>query len=124
MSMTFQQIATTDPSVIAFRITADLDVAALAERVNAAFDAHDAVALLLIFDRAQDAGPSPFRFESLRAHLRGLGKLRRYAVVGAPESLEDFLATAGAWTGIETGSFDLSEEQAAWRFVGAQVANA
>lgn len=128
MTETVVQIPTTDPAVRAFRIAGEVDsdaMAGMGETMNAAFDAHDSVRLLLIFDRydGSTAGAA-FSAEALKAQLRSLSKLEKYAVVGAPEGVAETIETAGDWTGVETGTFARDDEAAAWRFVGAEARNA
>lgn len=122
------QIQTTDPAVYAFRIAGEVDadaMAAMAEVMNAAFDTQPKVRMLLIFDRFDgNSLGATLNFETLKAQFRSLSRIERYAAVGAPETVEKIIETAGGWTGIDTRTFDLSEEGAAWGYVGAEAREA
>lgn len=128
MSRTIVQIPTTDPTVYAFRISGEVgldEMKTMSEAMNVAFDIHDKVSMLIIFDPFDGSAlGAQLNFESFRAQLRALSKIDKYVVVGAPEEAAKLISTAGDWIGIDTASFDASEEQAAWRFIGAKVRNA
>lgn len=121
-------IQTTDPTVYAFRVSGEVDADAMegiAKVMNGAFDSHPKVRMLLIFDRFDGSSlGASLNFETLKAQFRSLSRIEKYAVVGAPETVEKLIGTAGGWTGIETRTFDLAEEAAAWTFVGAQAREA
>jgi hypothetical protein len=59
----------------------------MAEMANAAFDRHDTVDMLLIFENfaGQDTG-ALFDAEAMKAQFRSLANVGRYVVVGAPDS--------------------------------------
>lgn len=122
------QIPTTDPAVYAFRVTGEIDTHGMSEMagvMNTAFDDHDRVRMLLIFERFDGTSlGARFSFEGLKAQLRGLSKIKKYAVVGAPDDAEKVIETTKNWTGVETATFDSHEEAAAWGFVGAEVPDA
>ncbi|MCR9085760.1 MAG: STAS/SEC14 domain-containing protein [Rhodobacteraceae bacterium] len=121
-------IQTTDPKVYAFRISGEVDADAMegiAKVMNEAFDSHPKVRMLLIFDRFDGSSlGASLNFETLKAQFRSLSRIEKYAVVGAPETVDKLIGTAGGWTGIETRTFDLTEEDEAWAFVGAQAREA
>lgn len=125
MTEAVTKIPTTDPAVYAFRIHGEVDADAMrtmSETMNEAFDRHEKVRMLLIF-HVYDGATTGARlnFETLRAQLRSLANVERYAVVGAPEDVARAIETAGSWTSVETQTFDLDDEAAAWSFVGAEA---
>lgn len=123
---TISEIATDTPSVFAFRIRGTVradDLRRMAERMNAAFDRHDTAHMLLIFDgyEGQETGAG-FDWETLKAQFRSLGKVGKYAVVGAPDGARKMIETMDAINPVDAKTFDREDEAAAWRFVGSRPA--
>ncbi len=120
------QIATTNPAVHAFRVRADVDdedMAAMAGTMNEAFDERDAVSMLLIlegFDVEDSA--AGLNVESLKAQVRSLRKVEKYAVVGAPDSVRSVIEGARSIMPGEARTFHPEEEDEAWAFVDARPA--
>jgi len=115
-------LPTDHPYVFAFRITQDLDadgMAEIAQMLNTAFDQHRGkVNVLLIFEgfALSDAGVG-FKFSSMKAKLRSLANIHRYAVVGAPKAAARMVDFFGHIIPVQARSFAADDAQAAWDFV-------
>ena len=89
--------------------------------VNAAFDRHDTVDMLLIFENfaGRDTG-ALFDGEAMKAQFRSVAKVGRYVVVGAPESARRMIETMGTITPVTAMTFDTGDEEKAWVELGAR----
>ena len=102
--------------VYAFRIKdrlADSDMEAMADTMNAAFDRHDKVDMLLSFD-SSDAGAelgSGLSLDVLRSRVRALSNVRTYAVANAPEGAESIIDFFGNILPVKAETF-VSEHNA------------
>ena len=110
-------------SVYAFHIMGEVsaeDMSAMADYMNRAFDTHDKVSMLLIFDRygGAERGASA-DWSVIKSRLRSLTNVDKYAVVNAPDSAESMIRTMGALIPVDVRTFD--DEDAAWAFVGARA---
>ena len=119
-------VPTTRDDLLAFRIDGEVgkdDMAAMAERVNDAFDRHESVDMLLLFDRflGRDAGAS-FDAEAMKAQFRSLTNVGRYFVVGAPDAARRMIETMGSIIPVEAKTFDKGDEEKAWVELGARPA--
>ncbi|WP_179378860.1 SpoIIAA family protein [Jannaschia marina] len=117
-------IQTTVPDVFAFEIDGEVsaaDMEAMAEKMNAAFDAWPRVSLVLIF-RSYEGSElgAGFDWASIKSRLRSLSNLDKYVVVGAPEGAERMIEGLGRILPVEAMTFDLSEMAEAWEAVGAK----
>lgn len=124
---TIQEIPTDTETVFAFRILDEVrseDLHEMAAQMNARFDRHDDVNMLLFFesDGGREAGAT-FDLEVLKSQARSLDKVSRYAVVGAPDTAATMVERFGAVLPVESKAFDTGQEEAAWAFVGARPAN-
>jgi len=122
-SSSIEPIATTRPDLFAFRIVGEVsagDMDAMAKFMNAAFDRHDKVDMLLVFERfdGSEVG-SMFDMDVIKAQWRSLAKVGKYVVVGAPDAAGTMIETMGTVLPIETRTFDKSELQQAWTYLGA-----
>jgi hypothetical protein len=122
-----RQIATTHPKVYAFEIDGEVSPAemrAMAETMNAAFDATEGkVNLMLIFRSFERPEPgTSLDWETLTSRLRSVWKVDRYVVVGAPDGAETMIEAMGKIIPVEARTFDLSEIEAAWSHAGARPA--
>ena len=115
-------IPTDHDHVYAFDVTGDLDAAGMGEMgdiLNAAFDAHDGkINVLLRFKNfeASDAGVGT-TLSAMKAQLRSLTHVGRYAVVGAPQAAETMINFFNHLIPVHARTFEATEEQAAWDFV-------
>ncbi|MCK0167943.1 STAS/SEC14 domain-containing protein [Jannaschia sp. S6380] len=124
MPQTIHRIAAEPPTVYAFEITGEVaadDMEAMADTMNAAFDAHDKVSMLLIFDdfRGSETGAG-FDWSSIKSRFRSLANVEKYATVGAPGSAETMIAAMGKVIPVEARTFDPGEIHEAWAYVGAR----
>jgi len=119
-----RHLPTTRDDLLAFRIDGEVgadDMAAMARSVNAAFDRHDTIDMLLIFDRfiGRDTGAT-FDAEAMKAQFRSLTKVDRYVVVGAPDSARRMIETIGSVIPVTPMAFDKGDEEKAWVELGAR----
>jgi len=102
------------PATLAFRIhgrvTSD-DMKAMAERVLEAFDTHEKIDLLLIFDRFEgsDAGAG-MNIPSIKAQTSSVWNVRAYVVAGAPDDAAEMIETFGKVLPIDAETFATEEE--------------
>lgn len=117
------EVATSRPDLFAFRIAGEVsraDMTAMAEHMNEIFDQHDAVDMLLIFDRYDGAeAGAALSWEAIKSRFRALSNVRKYVVVGAPEAAEDLIEAIGKVIPVDAEAFDT--EAPAWRALGAEA---
>lgn len=103
------------PATLAFRIdgkvTAD-DMKRLGERALDAFERHDRMDMLLVFDRFEgsETGAS-LNISSIKAQAASLNTLRTYAVAGAPDTASGLIENMGRLMPVDAKTFD-TEAQA------------
>jgi hypothetical protein len=119
-------VPTTRDTLLAFRVTGKVakdDMHEMAEMANAAFDRHDTVDMLIVFDNfaGQDTG-AMFDTEAMKAQFRSLGNVGRYVVVGAPDSARTMIETMGSILPVKAMTFDKGDEEKAWIELGARPA--
>jgi len=122
------QLQVDEPSVFAFVIHGEVsqdDMKRMAATMNAAFDTHDSVSMLLIFApyEGSETGAG-LNVETLKSQFRSLRHVEKYAVVGAPRAAAALINTMGSLIPVEARTFDAADEQEAWRFVGASPLDA
>ncbi|WP_299047479.1 STAS/SEC14 domain-containing protein [uncultured Tateyamaria sp.] len=118
------QVKTSRPDLYAFRITNKVtheDMEAMAETMNHAFDSHDdKVDMLLIFDRYDGAETgATWSWEALKSRFKSITNVRRYVVVGAPDSAEDLIESMAKIMPVKAETHDT--EIAAWRSLDAEA---
>ncbi len=93
----------------------------MAANMNDAFDAHPTVSMLLLFEvyDGVQAGAG-LDLETMKAQFKSLAKVDKYAVVGAPSAAETLITVMDKIIPVDARTFDASDEQAAWQFVGAK----
>lgn len=121
---TVRRLPTTRDALYAFEIDGKVTAAgmeAMADQMNAAFDTHDRVDMLLFF-RDFDGSEigAGFDWSSIRSRLRSLAKVDKYVAVGTPEEAAMMIEVLGKLVPVETKAFPLSELDAAWDFLGAR----
>lgn len=121
---TVRRLPTTRDALYAFEIDGKVTAAgmeAMADQMNAAFDTHDRVDMLLLF-RDFDGSEigAGFDWSSIRSRVRSLAKVDKYVAVGAPEEAAMMIEVLGKLVPVETKAFPLSELDAAWDFLGAR----
>ncbi len=108
--------------VYAFDVTGDLDAQGMEEMacvLNAAFDRHEnKINVLLRFRHfeASDAGVG-INLAAMKAQIRSLIHMGRYAVVGAPETAENMIEFFNHVIPVNARTYSSNDEQAAWDFV-------
>lgn len=117
-------VPTADPATYAFeidgKVTSD-EMEAMADRMNAAFDAHDKVNMVLIFRRfdGSELGAG-YDWSSIKSRVRSLTNVDKYVAVGAPAAAEKMIEAMDLVIPVEARTFDLAEIDAAWAFVGTR----
>ena len=124
MSDSVTPISTDRPSVFAFRIHGPLDrhaLAAMAAEVNEAFDRSEKVGMLLLLEQVDlaDAGAG-LSTEVVRADIRSLSSVDRYALVGLPRAAKRMIETLDPIIPVRARTFAPEELDQAWAFVGAR----
>jgi len=119
-------VPTTRENLLAFHITGRVekeDMHGMANLVNAAFDRHETVDMLLIFENfaGRDTG-TLFDGEAMKAQFRSLSNVGRYVVVGAPDSARRMIETMGTIIPVKAMTFDKGDEEKAWVELGARPA--
>ena len=125
MTDAVRRIAADRPDLYAFEIVGEVtsaDQEAMADTMNAAFDAHeDKVDMLLVFRDYEGAETgSMLDVGVLKSRLRSIAKVNRYVVVGAPEAANSMIETMGKLMPVESHTFRLAELGAAWALLGAR----
>lgn len=118
------EIPTDSPTVYAFRVIGHIDddaSEALAHYMNAAFDQHDKVNMLLDLAGFTGSDWDTLLDEAvIKSRLRALSHVERYAVVGAPDHAAKMITIMNAVIPVEAKAFDVADAAQAWNFVGAK----
>ncbi|MFZ3583594.1 STAS/SEC14 domain-containing protein [Loktanella sp. DJP18] len=115
-------IPTDHDHVYAFDVTGDLDATGMGEMgemLNHAFDQHPGKVNVLLHFRhfeTSDAGVGT-TLSAMKAQLRSLTHVGRYAVVGAPQAAANMIAFFNHIIPVDARTFAADDEQAAWDFV-------
>lgn len=122
MKSSITPIVVDNPTVYAFEIrghVTDDDMEAMAETMNAAFDAHEGkVDMLLVFEGFQGSDRDVlFDWDVMKAQFRSLSKVDRYVVVGAPQRARSMIERGGALSPVDTYTFDSVELDKAYRLL-------
>jgi hypothetical protein len=109
------------PTLLVFEISAKIakgDIEAMARDVEAAFDAHDKIDMLLIMTdfEGMDADAA-FDREALGAQARSIRHVRKYGVVGAPAWARAMIEVSDFLSPVDAKTFDLAEEAQAWAWI-------
>jgi hypothetical protein len=89
--------------------------------MNATFDAHDTVSLLLVFDGFDGMGAGAgVDMRTLKAQFRSVANVDNYAVVGALGVAATIIALMDKVIPVDARTFEMGQLRAAWDFVGAQ----
>lgn len=123
---TIVQIPVQSADVYAFRIRAEItaeDLKAMAETMNAAFDAKSSVSMLLIFDPYDGAeAGAGLDLQTLTSQFRSIAKVDKYAVVGAPSFATTMINVMDKIIPTDARTFAAADEPLAWEFVGTRPA--
>lgn len=109
------------PDLLAFEIRAKIekeDIEWMARRVEAAFDRHETVDMLILIPHYEGTElGAVFDAEALKAQARSARHVRRYAVVGAPAWASAMIDLFSPVSPVEAKTFGRDEAPAAWRWV-------
>lgn len=125
-SQNIKQIATDPPSVYAFRIegsATSAEMADMAKLLDEAFNRYDKINMLLFLHHYSPADAIlSLSLKSLATQARSVAHVDRYAVVGPPPSAAHMIEGLSTVSPIFARTFEPSEADAAWTFVGARPA--
>lgn len=109
------------PDLLVFEIRAKIekaDIEWMARRVEAAFDRHETIDMLLLIPHYEGTElGAVFDTEALKAQARSARHVRRYAVVGAPAWASAMINLLSPLSPVEAKTFSADEAPAAWRWV-------
>lgn len=98
------------PATLAFRIDGRVtqpEMKMLSDRMLEAFDAHDRIDLLLIFDRFAGSEPgASLSAPTLKAQTASLWNVRAYVVAGAPDEADQTIETMGRVIPVKAKTFE------------------
>ena len=121
-----QQIATTVPSVFAFRVTGTVDrhdLDAMAKVMEAAFERIDRVSMLVdLTDYTGSEPTAPFDLDIVGVQIASLIKIDLYAVVGAPSLAAALITGMDRIIPVRARTFPTDDLEGAWAFVKARPA--
>lgn len=106
---TLQEKPTDRPGLYAFRVTGTVtknDMTAMAEYVNALFEAHDQIDMMLVFEGydGSETGAG-LSWENVKSRVAALSNVRHYLVVGAPESAADMISVMDKLIPVDAKAF-------------------
>ena len=86
--------------------------------VDAAMTAHDTIDMLLVMSHYEGSDLGA-RFDGYATGVmaRSVAHIRHYVVVGAPAFARAMISLSGAVLPVETKTFDLADEAAAWAYL-------
>lgn len=126
VTQSITQLPTDASHIYAFDVhghVSDDDAEALARFMNAAFDMHDSVCMLMrLTDYKGSDVDTLFDWDVLKSRVRALSKVDRYAVVGAPGGAAAMIKALDLVIPVDARAFDAEDEDAAWAFVGSPPA--
>ena len=124
MQAPVREIRTTEPNVFAYDIpgaVSEEDLKRMATRLDAAYETHEQVSLLLLFESYEgNEFGALLDPEVVKTHFKSITNLHRYAVVGAPAHMDVALKAVAAVLPIEPKTFAKGEIAEAWAWVGAR----
>ena len=115
------------PDLLAFEIKAKItkpDIEWMSSETDAAMQAHDKIDMLIIMSNYEgsDIGAT-FDGYAASVKARSVAHIQRYVVVGAPTLAKAMINLSGVIMPVETKTFDLEDEPAAWTWLAqAQTA--
>lgn len=109
------------PDLLAFEIKDRItkpDIEWMSALVDEAMTAHDTIDMLLIMSHYEGSDLGA-RFDGYATGVmaRSVAHIRRYVVVGAPAFARAMITLSGAVLPVETKTFDLADEAAAWAYL-------
>ena len=115
---TIREMPTDLPATYGFRITGRVtrdDMAAMGDRMLDAFDTHDTVDMLLVFDTEETAhtGASA-SLDAMKAQAKSLSRVRNYVVASPPGRAGDILEAMDKVMPVKAVTFDTEHEALEW----------
>lgn len=109
------------PDLLAFdvrdRITKP-DIEWMSDIVDKAMQAQDEIDMLIIMSNYEGSDwGATLDGRAISVQARSVAHIRRYAVVGAPAFAKAMIAVSGALMPVETKTFELADERAAWSWL-------
>jgi hypothetical protein len=99
------------------------DISTVSAELKAAFERHEKINVLVRMKKWGGYDLSAlFNDDLVKMKYKALSKVDKYAVVGAPAWMRNFLELNDPLFSINTRVFEESEEADAWEWVGAQQA--
>lgn len=109
--------------LLVFEVSAKIteaDIEWMAARVQAAFDQQDEIDMLIVMRNYEGAELGAiFDADAMKAGMRSLSQVRRYAVVGAPAWAKGLINLFSPLTPVEEKTFPLDQEAEARIWVSA-----
>lgn len=110
---------------MAFEVTGyvkDEDANAMARYMDAIFKEKDDVNLLLhLHNFTGSQSEALFNGNVINSNWQSLFKVKKYAVIGAPEATKELIRYMNKLLPVEAKAFAPTEEHMAWKFVGARA---
>lgn len=112
------------PDLLAFEITQKItraDIEWMSSVTDEAMRALGTIDMLIVLrsDEGSELGAT-FDGYAASVKVRSVAHIRRYVVVGAPALAKAMIALSGFVTPVETKTFDLADEPAAWAWLADQ----
>lgn len=117
------------PDLVAFEVKGKItkpDIEWMSSMTDQAMQAHGKIDMLIIMSNydGSDLGAT-FDGYATSVKVRSVAHIRHYVVVGAPKFAEAMINLSGMVMPVETKTFDLADEAAAWAYLaGAGPASA
>lgn len=119
-------LLTTRPDLFAFEVRGrirETDIEAMARTLDSAFDRLGTVDILIVMRHWDGLDASAaFDGEALKVQVRAAAHVRKYGVVGGPAWAKAMINLFSPLTPVEERTFDLSEEDQAWAWIGGRPA--
>jgi len=121
------KIPTSKSNVFGFQVKGEIekdDLVGMADTMLRTFEHHQSINMLLVFENYEGIQLSAGMNASvLKAQLKGISKIDKYAVVGGPGIADAIVSLSDAVMPVASASFSIDEMDKAWAFVGAEPAH-
>jgi hypothetical protein len=109
------------PDLVAFEIRGKItkpDIEWMSALTDRAMETHGTIDMLLIMANYEGSElGATFDGYATSVKVRSVAHIRHYVVVGAPTFAEAMIKLSGTILPVETKTFDLAEEKAAWAYL-------
>ena len=109
------------PDLIAFEVKAKItkaDIEWMSAITDAAIQSHDMIDMLIVMSNFEGSDlDAIFDTYSASVQARSVAHINRYVVVGAPRFAEVMIKFSGLILPVQSKTFDLQDEQAAWDYL-------